>query len=420
MTAVSRQGKTFVGFGFGPIQGGVFLYEAWRSGNFSRLVVAEVDAELVAAVRGNGEAFRLNVARTGGVERVTVGPVEVYDPNVPADRAQLVRAVGEADEMATALPSVRFYDTPGAASVVGILGDGLRCRPQPRATVIYAAENHNRAAQILGEMPGLGSVQVLNTVIGKMSGVIDDRATIDEMELATVTPNLGRAVLVEAFNRILISKVHLAGYRRGIEVFQEKADLLPFEEAKLYGHNAVHATIAYLAELKGYRTMAQAGGDEEIMARGRRGFIEESGGAMLRRHGAVEDELFTPAGYEAYADDLLERMVNPHLNDLVWRVGRDHVRKLGYADRLFGTMGLALACGIQPTELARGAAAGVVSMIRRRAETGVDVPGSREALAELLGGIWGARPGGRAEELVSLTWEAMRAILPRSGNPKNA
>ena len=32
---------TFVGFGFGAIQAGLFLYEAYRSGNFGRLVVAE-------------------------------------------------------------------------------------------------------------------------------------------------------------------------------------------------------------------------------------------------------------------------------------------------------------------------------------------------------------------------------------------
>jgi len=34
--------KTFVGFGFGAIQAGLFLYEAYQSGNFGRLVVAEV------------------------------------------------------------------------------------------------------------------------------------------------------------------------------------------------------------------------------------------------------------------------------------------------------------------------------------------------------------------------------------------
>jgi len=34
--------RTFVGFGFGPIQAGLFLYEAFLSGAFRRLVVAGV------------------------------------------------------------------------------------------------------------------------------------------------------------------------------------------------------------------------------------------------------------------------------------------------------------------------------------------------------------------------------------------
>ena len=43
--------RTYVGFGFGAIQAGLFLYEAFGSGAFSRLVVAEVVPEVVAAVR---------------------------------------------------------------------------------------------------------------------------------------------------------------------------------------------------------------------------------------------------------------------------------------------------------------------------------------------------------------------------------
>jgi hypothetical protein len=37
----------FVGFGLGPIQTGLFLYEAFRSGNFQTYTVAEVDDSLV-------------------------------------------------------------------------------------------------------------------------------------------------------------------------------------------------------------------------------------------------------------------------------------------------------------------------------------------------------------------------------------
>ena len=54
---------------------------------------------------------------------------------------------------------------------------------------------------------------------------------------------------------------------------------------------------------------------------------------------------------------LLERMLNPHLRDTVERVTRDARRKLGWSDRLVGTMRLALEHGITPRGYAAGAAA---------------------------------------------------------------
>ena len=60
----------FVGFGFGPIQSGLFVKEAYESGNFSRIVVSEIDAGLVQAVRGNGNRYYVNVAGAAGIEVV--------------------------------------------------------------------------------------------------------------------------------------------------------------------------------------------------------------------------------------------------------------------------------------------------------------------------------------------------------------
>jgi mannitol-1-phosphate/altronate dehydrogenase len=150
----------------------------------------------------------------------------------------------------------------------------------------------------------------------------------------------------------------------------------------------------------------------------RRAFVQESGAALIHRHAKLGDPLFTPEGYTEYADDLLARMVNPHLNDLVERVGRDHARKLGIEDRLYGTMALALEAGIEPLNLALGAAAGVVSMIRRRAAPD-GVAGERELdearLAEFLRALWGEaarRPGRRAPvaRLVGLTAAALQRL----------
>ena len=418
---MADDGKTFVGFGFGPIQSGLFLYEAAASGNFSRYVVAEVDAVLVDAVRNNGGRCDVNIARRDRAETVHLDGLEVYNPAIPADRDALVQAVAESDELATCLPSVNFYDVGKETSVARTIAEGLTKRDPSGPAIIYAAENNNKAAERLYAWiseyvrPGvLDSVQTLNTVIGKMSGVISDRDEIAALKLSPMVPGANRAVLVEEFNRILISRIELDGYRRGIEVLIEKDDLLPFEEAKLYGHNAVHALIGYLAGLNGLTTMAEAARDEAIMRTARRAFVDESGASLIRKHGSTGDPLFTARGYEEYADDLLARMGNPWLNDLVARICRDPKRKLGYDDRLYGTMRVALDHGIEPMNLALGGAA-AVDWLLKNPEEGAP-PGasvvemSGDELRALLTGIWGDDAEAHVDDLVRLTREAAERI----------
>ncbi|TVS13729.1 MAG: hypothetical protein EA424_21085 [Planctomycetaceae bacterium] len=405
---MSRSERTFVGFGFGPIQSGLFLYEACRSGNFDRYVIAEVDALLVDAVRAAGGRYQINIADPDRVQQVAIEGVRLCHPANPEDRQELVRAIAGADELATALPSVQFYDSGDHNSVVSLLADGLAERDQDRPAIIYAAENHNHAAEILADAlrarvpaPSLAEIQTLNTVVGKMSGVVTDADTIARLGLIPLTPETPRAVLVERFHHILISRVTLDGFQRGIQVFVEKDDLLPFEEAKLYGHNAIHALIGFLAERRGLTTMAQAAEYDDILATARAAFLDESGAALIKKYGHLNEPLFTKDGYRASAEDLLQRMFNPHLNDLVARVTRDARRKLAYDDRLFGTMRLALNQGIPPRHMARGAAAALLS-------PEISSIGSEQELRAVLGEIWGPQDDGWTEALIKLTWQAMQ------------
>jgi mannitol-1-phosphate 5-dehydrogenase len=347
----------------------LFAYEAWRSGNFGRLVVAEVVPAMVEGVRQNKGRYALNVATPAGIESHEIGPIEILNPLDAQDRLALIQAVAEANEIATSLPSVAFYGTGKTGDVLDILSAGLRekkSQPAMPAAVVYTAENHNHAAEILTASlekqlgGGLAPyrVQVLNTVIGKMSGVVTDTAQIVEQKLVPVVPGMTRAFLVEAFNRILITKIELPGFKRGIEVFEEKVDLLPFEEAKLYGHNATHALIGFLLRESGGINMAEAAKDPALMKLAREAFLLESGAALCRKYQGV-DALFTQAGFAAYVDDLLVRMTNPYLKDAVDRVTRDTRRKLGWDDRLVGTMRLVLSQGLTPARYAKGAAAAV-------------------------------------------------------------
>ena len=367
--------RTFVGFGFGPIQTGLFLSEAFASGSFGRLVVVEVVPELVAAVADAGGQFSVNIAHPDRVEAVEIGPVEIVNPRASADRRMLVDAIAQANELATALPSVDRYSSGEPGSVHRLLAAGLRekARRKGPPAVIYAAENHNHAAEILeavvfeeipaGERAAVAAqVRFLNTVIGKMSQLVIDPEDVRDYALVPLTPRLPRAILVEAFNRILISRIRFeADFVRGITAFEEKDDLLPFEEAKLYGHNATHALAGYLGGLTGVSCMADLHTVSGLLPLIRAAFIDELGEALIRRHRGV-DSLFTHAGYTQYADDLLERMMNPFLRDTIERVTRDTRRKLGWNDRLIGTMRLALENGVDPRRYALGAAAALATL----------------------------------------------------------
>ena len=352
--------RTYVGFGFGAIQSGLLLYEAFQSGKFSRLVVAEVVPEVVEAVRA-AQGYFLNVATADGIEQHFVEGIEIYNPTVPEEAAKLIDALAEAQEIGTALPSVDFY-TRGAPSVAGLLQQAFDKKmnaPTLPNAVVYTAENNNHAAEVLEAAVGLGlvgRVQFLNTVVGKMSGVVVDEKQIAEDGLARTTPAASRAFLVEEFNRILIDKIKLPDFQRGIEVFEEKVDLMPFEEAKLYGHNAVHALIGYLANEKGCRYMSDVTAFPKILETARAAFIDESGAALIKKYAGL-DPLFSEEGFRAYAEDLLTRMMNPYLQDQVERVIRDPERKLEWNDRLIGTMRLVLGQGIRPENFAAGARA---------------------------------------------------------------
>ena len=392
----------FTGFGFGPIQAGLFVKEAFESGNFSRIAVAEIDRRLVEAVKANAGSYHVNVARADGIEALKIDNVELLDPGAPADRRLLMEALAQSTEIVTSLPSVNFYESGGDNSVASLIAEGLK-ESAGQAAIVYTAENNNHAAEILREavarkVGGLSQakVQFLNTVIGKMSRVVDDPAEIAWLKLKTIAPDIQRAFLVEQFNRILVSRTCITGFTPGIGVFIEKDDLLPFEEAKLYGHNAVHALLGFIGALKGYEKMTELKSDPTVMQIGLDALLAECGGALMKKYAALADELFTETGFKDYAEDLLERMTNPFLGDTVARAGRDVVRKLGLNDRIFGTMQLALEYGIEPTNMAIGALAGIAVLMKEAQEYGLP--------AELNCDDWRRLNAAQAKRIIQWVW----------------
>jgi mannitol-1-phosphate/altronate dehydrogenase len=421
----------FTGFGFGPIQGGLFAKEAFESGTFARLVVAEIDAELVDTVRANDGNYYVNVAKAHGIESLKISGVELLNPKVKADQHTLLEVLARSTEIATCLPSVAFYESGRPDNVASRIAEGLK-NSRARATIVYAAENNNRAAEILEAAvarrlgaPLRGGVQFLNTVIGKMSRAVSDPAEIAGLKLKTIAPGLKRAFLVEQFNRILVSRVRVPDFRPGIGVFVEKDDLLPFEEAKLYGHNAIHSLLGFLGALKGRTSMTELKSDKIIMRIGRDAFLHESGAALVRKYSHLGDELFTEAGFSEYAEDLLERMTNPYLGDTIARVTRDVVRKLEIDGRIFGTMQLALEHGIEPKNMALGAMAGIAVLLKKARE--YDLPDSlrfgdwrtlnRAQIERILNWLWMGQTCEFADQLIECVRNSHTSLETLVGNP---
>jgi mannitol-1-phosphate 5-dehydrogenase len=406
----------FVGFGFGPIQSALFASEAFKSGQFKRIVIAEVDQKLVDAVRANKGGYVVNVATSYSVEVQRIESIEILNPTVEEDRNQLITELKQATEIVTSLPSVDYYDM-GEHSVASLIGQALK-GSEANGVLVYTAENNNHAAEILEEKvntkPSI-PVQYLNTVIGKMSQVVIDSEAIKEKNLQPLVPGIDRAFLVEAFNKILVTQCHINGFRPGIEVFIEKEDLLPFEEAKLYGHNAIHALMGFLGSVNDYTTMDQLGQDQAIMQIARQAFLEDSGPALIKKHGHLGDELFTESGYRHYAEDLLDRIVNPYLSDSVERAMRDPIRKLSLHDRIFGTMILALEQGLEPHHMAIGAVAGIKILLQKpdaynipekyRCEHGKEL--NRDIIKNLLQWLWDEKDNPYQDQLIKYVQDYM-------------
>lgn len=345
-------GRIFVGIGFGAIQTGLFLREAQRSRNFDRYVVAMRRANLAKALNDKG-TVTVNIAMPDGIVVETYTHIEARCLSAEEDVVRLKQDLLAAHEISVAVSSVGDYVSDHPNSLHRLIAHAIagKMRGEGPKVLIYSSENHNDAASllqraILSAMPEADHAvankvfQTVDTVIGKMSRVIRDQDEIAEAALAPSFDGGNEAFLVEAFNNILVSQVDEARTSgRAISQLVEKADLTPFEHAKIHGHNATHAGFAYVGQVLGLKWMADVAAIPEVFSFFRDAFLEESGEALIRLHGG-KDPLFTSEGYRAYVDDLLARMANPWLRDTCERIGRDVSRKLGWDDRLIGTIRL--------------------------------------------------------------------------------
>ncbi|MCM8820820.1 MAG: mannitol-1-phosphate 5-dehydrogenase [Candidatus Omnitrophica bacterium] len=151
-------------------------------------------------------------------------------------------------------------------------------------------------------------------------------------------------VTVEPYNTLPVEKKKFKGKVPPIRGLYPVEDLFPYEELKLFIHNLSHACLAYLGYLKGYTYIWEAIESPDIRAIFD-GVISEARAALIKKHN------FDIAEIDGYISDLVKRFGNRLLNDTVFRVGRDPLRKIGPNDRIAGAIDLCLSQGIYPENI---------------------------------------------------------------------
>lgn len=378
--------KVFVGIGSGAIQLGLWAYYAFRKG--AKVVLSEVDEGRVKDIRSNGNCYHINLARFDRVVSVKIGPVDICNPSVREDRNRLLAAIREANDIVTAVPSTKVYEKGGIAA---LLAEGLS-KPE-RPVLIYASENQIGAARQLESLAFPGGrparVELSETVIERMGGPQDDPELIGKLHLETITPGKGPALLVEEFDQIRVEHETLSKrepYESLFTMFFPTSHIHFFEELKLLGHNAVHFLLGTLGKHKGYTFMSEWNGDPDFGWIGVDALMEETGGWFKKNYVSAGEAVATEEGYSRWTSELARRIVNPFLYDRVDRIIRDADRKLGWEDRIIGTMRKALEAGVEPRRFALGVAAAL--MLRGQSSACASRVDKNAALARLEA-AWG-------------------------------
>lgn len=145
-------------------------------------------------------------------------------------------------------------------------------------------------------------------------------------------PNAGLNVKIEKFYEWCVDVRPFKGMKgdhpdiKGVHFVD---DLIPYIERKLFTVNTSHATAAYYGHNRHKRTIHDAMADDEIVKTVREA-LRETSNLIVGKHNIKEAE------QKEYVEKIIKRISNPHLEDVVERVGRAPMRKLGRKERFIG------------------------------------------------------------------------------------
>lgn len=232
----------------------------------------------------------------------------------------VVEAISQADIVTTAVgPNILKFVAP-------LIAEGLKKRQQNnRGPVnIIACEN----------MVG-GSSELKKHVVEKLGAEevawVEENVGFPNSAVDRIVPNQNNErlldVLVEPFHEWVIDSTGMRGEQPKIEEALFVENLQAYIERKLFTVNTGHAATAYLGNVAGFKTIAEAIAQDEVK-QDVLGALGETGKVLTTKYGFDSDQ------HQAYIEKIIGRFANPYIVDDVQRVGRAPLRKLGAKDRL--------------------------------------------------------------------------------------
>ena len=318
-------------FGAGKI-GRSFIGQLFGCGGY-KVVFIDVDRILVDLLNKRG---RYRVVIKGETDE------EINVPNVQAvsalEKGKVVEAVATAGILAVSVGKSALE------KVIPVIAEGLLQRNNNCPGVpldIILAENMRSAAEFTRDIlkknlpsgfPVDSLAGLVETSIGKMVPIIP----FTELEKDPLV------VFAEPYNSLILDEKGFRSAIPEIAGLAPKNNIKAWVDRKAFIHNLGHASAAYYGHYLHADAiyMYEILDDAEVLRHTREVMLQSAD--ILS---TVYPDDFTAADLEDHINDLIHRFRNRALQDTIFRVGQDLVRKLGVDDRFIGSIHLARQCG---------------------------------------------------------------------------
>lgn len=295
------------------------------------VLFSDVNEEVIEALNERGEY----TVTTAAEEKQQFTVNNVSGVNSKTNEAELIQAIGEADVITTAVgPTI-------LPLIAKTIAKGLTSRKTKSFVNVIACENAIRATtqlkKAIYDHLSTDEIEMVDAYTGFADAAVD-----------RIVPNVQSedklAVTVEPFFEWVVEEPSLKGETIQLGQAILVNDLNPFIERKLFTVNTGHAVAAYAGFQAGKKTIKEALRDSYIKHRVR-GALNETKAILVEEYGFDAEE------HDAYIEKIISRFENPYLEDLVERVGRGPIRKLGAQDRLVKPAKQLAEKGLHPESL---------------------------------------------------------------------